>query len=61
MKMTCSWNPFPYEWFRTKIRFDTEANYNSEMVCWLLSKQYYVDILILGIYNTGKKLEPTFS
>ena len=26
MKITCRWNSFSGEWFRTKTRFDTEAN-----------------------------------
>ena len=31
MKMSLSENTFPYEWFRTKTRFDTEAKDNLEM------------------------------
>ena len=30
MKITCRQSTFPYEWFRTKTRFDTEAKGNSE-------------------------------
>ena len=33
-KWACRRNTFSYKWFRTKIRFDTEANANSEMAYW---------------------------
>ena len=46
---TYSRNTFSYEWFRTKTRFETEAESNSEMVCFKNSSSRINDVMALGL------------